>query len=90
MANQTPEQVFRHGGCQASIFINTVKKNGAAIDIPKVCIAKRYCDSQRNWQSTSSLDVNDVPKMILALSRAYQHLTASKSSSANGVEEVEE
>jgi len=92
MTNQKPEKVFQHGTCRASIFTNHVKKNGKAFEIPKVSISKRYRDSQGTWQSSSSLDINDVPKMILALSRAYQFLTASRNDSEHEIveEKVEE
>ena len=92
MENQKPRKVFQHGTCRASIFTNHMKKNGKAFEIPKVSISKRYQDGQGNWKSSSSLDINDVPKMILALSRAYTHLTVSRNDSDNEIieEKVEE
>jgi len=84
MANQKPQKVFQNGSCRAALFTNTVKKNGHDIEIPKVSIAKRYKASDGTWQSSGSLDTNDIPKMIAALSRAYQHLTSNDSDWGNG------
>ena len=89
MANQKPEAFFQHGACRASIFINTVKKDGKTFEIPKVNIGRRYKDSAGSWKGSPSLDVNDVPKMILALSKAYSQLTESSVGKQNIVEEEE-
>ena len=41
----------------------------------KTAIQKRYKSSEGEWKSTHSLDMNDIPKMILALTKAYEYLT---------------
>ena len=72
-----PEKRFRCGCCEAAIFENEMTKNGLAFSIKKIVIQKRY-KSNDEWKSTHSLDTNDIPKMTLALSRAYEYLTMSK------------
>jgi hypothetical protein len=69
-----PEMTFAFGSCRASIFSNKIEKNGSNIVIPKIAIAKRYKDNAGEWQTSSNLDLNDLPKMILALSNAYTYL----------------
>ena len=73
-----PEKKFQRGACNVSIFTNEVQKDGQIIRIPKAVFQKRYKDSKDEWQTTSSLDVNDIPRAILALSRAYDYLTGDE------------
>ena len=75
MANQTPEKRFQRGLCSVSIFSNEVSKNGQAINIKKAVFQKRYKDGSGDWQTTSSLDINDIPKAQLCLEEAYEYLT---------------
>jgi len=70
-----PKEVIRVGAVNVSIFENTVLKDGKILTIPKVVFQVRYKDKQGQWQSTSSLSVNDIPKAINALQKAYQILT---------------
>jgi hypothetical protein len=44
------------------------------VKIKKTVFQKRYKGQDGQWQSTSSLDVNDIPKAILALTKAYDYL----------------
>ena len=41
---------------------NEIKKNGKSFKVCKVVLQRNYLDRNDRWQSTSSLDVNDVPK----------------------------
>ena len=73
-----PETVFKVGAVRASVFRNTFEKNGQSIPLPKVIIEVRYKDKAGQWQGTNSLSLNDLPKAILALQKAFEHLTARK------------
>ena len=75
MANQKPEKKFVRGSCSVSIFVNEVSKNGQTFSIKKAVFQKRYRDQNGDWQNTSSLDTNDVPKAVRALEDAYDYLT---------------
>ena len=70
-----PIEVIRVGAVNVSIFENTIMKDDKILTIPKVVFQVRYKDKQGQWKSTSSLSVNDIPKAINALQRAYQILT---------------
>ena len=78
-----PKEVIRVGAVNVSIFENTVMKDDKIITIPKVVFQVRYKDKEGQWKSTSSLSVNDIPKAINALQRAYQILTEKGPKSAN-------
>ena len=72
-----PEKRFQCGAVEASIFENETHQNGKPLKIKKVAFQKRYKSSDGSWKSTTSLDVNDLPKAILALRKAYEYLVLS-------------
>ena len=74
-----PETVFKVGAVRAVIFRNTIQKNGQEIQLPKVILEVRYKDKAGKWQGTNSLSINDIPKAILALQKAFAYLTEHKS-----------
>ena len=70
-----PEKRFKCGNCEAAIFENEINTAGKLITVKKTVTQKRYKDAEGEWKSTHSLDKNEIPKMILALSKAYEYLT---------------
>jgi hypothetical protein len=72
-----PEISFKCGSCETSVFENEINNGGKTIKVKKVAFQKRYKNSDGEWKSTYSLDVNDIPKAILALSKAYEYLVLS-------------
>jgi hypothetical protein len=77
-----PETVFKVGAVRASVFQNTIEKNGQSIQLPKVVIEVRYKDKSGQWQGTNSLSINDLPKAILALQKAFEYLMERKTSAS--------
>ena len=73
-----PENVFKIGAVRASIFRNVIEKAGQSIALPKVVIEVRYKDKTGQWQGTNSLSLNDLPKAILALQKAFEYLMEHK------------
>jgi len=73
-----PETVFKIGAVRASIFQNIIEKNGQSIKLPKVVIEVRYKDKTGKWNGTNSLSINDLPKAILALQKAFEYLMERK------------
>jgi len=73
-----PETVFKVGAVRASVFRNVIQKNGRAIPLPKVVIEVRYKDKTGQWNGTNSLSLNDLPKAILALQKAFEYLMEHK------------
>ncbi|MBK8270265.1 MAG: hypothetical protein IPK83_19010 [Planctomycetes bacterium] len=69
-----PEHVFKMGAVRASIFRNTIERGGQTVPIAKVIIEVRYKDKNGEWQGTNSLSLNELPKAIVALQRAYEYL----------------
>ena len=75
MAN-APEIVFRHGACSASVFENSVMKDGETTTVKNVKFQKSYRDRRGEWQHTSCLNPNDILKAVLVLNKAYEYLTS--------------
>ena len=73
-----PETVFKIGAVRAAIFKNIIQKNGQSLELPKVVIEVRYKDKSGQGQGTNTLSINDIPKAILALQKAFEYLTERK------------
>ena len=87
MESNKPERKYKVGGVSAAVFKHNGKtQDGRSFERRKVVLDKTYKDSNDAWQHTNSLDVNDLPKAILALSKAYDAL-ASRGQDENVPEE---
>lgn len=73
-----PEITFKVGAVRASVFRNIIEKAGKTITLPKVAIEVRYKDKTGQWNGTNSLSLNDIPKAILALQKAFEYLMERK------------
>ena len=80
-----PEKRFRCGGCEAAVFENEINRGGKTMKIKKVSFQKRYKSMDGEWKSTNSLDINEIPKAILALSKAYEYLVIWESTEEEAV-----
>ena len=72
-----PEITLRHGLCSASIFENEYKRGEESFTVRTVSFQRSYLDKEGNWQTTNSLKVNDIPKAVLVLNKAYEFLTSN-------------
>jgi hypothetical protein len=79
-----PIKRFRCGSCEAAIFENEIEKGGNTLRIKKVSFQKRYKTADGEWKSTHSLDTNEIPKAILAFSKAYEFLVLGDQGEGNG------
>lgn len=74
-----PEARFQFGGVSASVFLNEAKRSdGSSFSVRRVVLQRIYMDAYDQYQATSSLDVNDLPKAVLALQRAYEHCVGTR------------
>ena len=79
-----PETVFKVGAVRASVFQNVGVQKGKEVLFPKVVLEVRYKDKAGQWKGTSSMTINDLPKAILALQKAYEYLMVKKADDAPG------
>ena len=79
-----PEISFRNGPCGASVFAHEVDMNGKRVTVKKAVITKSYKNRNGEWKDTNSLDVNDIPKAILVLTKAYDYMTNRRAENNHG------
>jgi len=74
-----PEKKFRAGAISATVWLNQGQKvNGEKSEYRTISIERCYTDKEGNWQNTNSLRVNDLPKAMVVLQKAYEHLVLSE------------
>lgn len=75
-AGNQPEKKFSTGALSATVWQNQGKSKatGEAVTFRTVTFQRRYKDKDGNWQSTSNLRINDLPRAALVLNKAYEYL----------------
>ena len=74
MAEKKPDMKFRAGTICATIWTNQGQtKDGQVRSFNSVSFEKSYKDKDGNWKNTKSLNVADLPKAALVLTKAYEH-----------------
>lgn len=71
-----PDIVFKHGRCSAAVFSKEISRGEKTFQAKSVSFQKRYLDKNGEWQTSSYLDVNDLPKAVLVLQKAFDYLTS--------------
>ena len=83
----TPEKRFRAGAISATVWKNQGIKDGQTSEYSTVTFERSYKDKDRNWQTTNSLRVNDLPKAAVVIQRAYEELVLKEFTDAGFGEE---
>jgi len=65
-----PEKKFRAGPISATVWRNLTEKGSYA----SVQLSRSYKDASNAWKSTGSLRINDLPKAVVILNKAYEYL----------------
>lgn len=75
VSGNMPEKRFSTGALVATVWENQGKsKEGEEVTYKTVSLQRRYKDPNGEWQSASSLRINDLPKASLVLQKAYEYL----------------
>jgi hypothetical protein len=70
-----PVKRFQAGRITASVWRNLRKtETGEDAAMFSVTLDRRYRDKDGNWQGSSSLHLNEIPRAIFVLSKAYEFL----------------
>lgn len=73
-----PETELKVGAVRVTIWANPrVTSDGRPFSSHKVILERVYKDSG-GFKSTGSLDVNDIPKAILVLKKAYESILCAE------------
>ena len=79
-----PIMKFAAGGVQVAVWENEgTSKDGTIRSFNSISIDRRYKDKNDEWKSTNSLKLNDIPKAILALQKAYEYLALKDKANMN-------
>jgi len=83
--NAKPVKKFVAGTIQAAIWNNRLPLGGGNDNVMmSVTLERRYRDRDGQWQSSGSLRMNDLPKAVLLLNKAYEFLTTGASEDSDG------
>ena len=74
--NSKPMKEFRAGTVVAAIWAESAPLNGRAVPSYSIRIQKRYRDDKDGqWKTTTYFRPDELPKLGLVVSRAYEFLT---------------
>lgn len=83
-----PEKKFRASPITATVWTNEGKNKEGDVRLYRtVSLERSYRDKEGAWQSTGSLRVNDLPKAVLVLNKAFEYVTLKETDDAI-IEEV--
>ena len=83
-----PEKKFRAGALSATVWKNTIEKEGKTFDFKTVSLERSYKDNNDEWQTTSNMRINDLPKAVLVLNKAYEYLALREQTPEEEIVEV--
>ena len=74
--NAKPVKKIKVGAIDAAVWKNVIKqpKTDAEIVSFSVTMERRYKGQDGDWQGTNSYRINDIPKAVLALQKAYEFI----------------
>ena len=73
-----PEKKFSTGALTATIWKNEGKEG----TFNTISVERRFKDKKDEWQSTSTLRVNDLPKVAVLVNKAFEHLVLKEEATA--------
>lgn len=72
--SQQPEGRFQVGTVSASVFVNEhTRSDGSTFQVRNTVLQRTYTKDDGTYGTTTSFGINDLPKAVLALVRAYAH-----------------
>jgi hypothetical protein len=71
------EKRIQVGACSASIFVNEVETLQGKVPMRSVVLQRTYKDKEDKYQHANNYGVNDIPKAVLALIKAYEHIVST-------------
>ncbi len=73
-----PEKKIQVDNIAVTIWSNIKEIKGEIKEIKNISLDKRYKDKKGEWKTTNSFNVYDLPKAIMALSKAFSELTVKE------------
>ena len=76
MAQDRPIKEFRAGQIAAAVWKSSALVDGRSVEQYTIRTEKRYRDPRSGeWKTTGYLQPQDLPKLMLAVSKAYEYVT---------------
>lgn len=83
-----PEQRFSTGAVSATVWKNVGKSRvGDDVEYNTISLQRRYKDKSGVWQTANSFRINDLPRAILVLQKAYEHLVLREKEESAAIDE---
>ncbi len=73
-----PESRFTAGGCTATVFVILFRTPDEMKTAKNVVLERTYKDKNGAYQVSKSFSMNDIPKAILVLQKAYEHIVSQR------------
>ncbi len=86
-----PIKKFRAAGVlSVAVWENTgtSKRTGEPVKFHTISTDRRYKNKDGEWKSTGTLRINDIPKMVLLLQKAYEYFVLKDTNNGNGNSET--
>ena len=78
-----PEHVVRIGSTSASVFANTVERDGKQVTVRNVKLQRRYKDKETGeWKSNASFTLSELPAAIAVMKLAFDYVARKEAESA--------
>jgi len=82
---EQPIKEFRAGTAVAAIWVSKNAVNGQSLAQHSIRVQKRYRDDRSGeWKTTTYFRPDELPKLALVVSRAYEFLTLRQSEDITG------
>lgn len=78
MEGQKPIEKIRVGAVTATIWKNTVKKDNKTFENYSIGVSRSYKNKDGEWKETNSYAPSDLPKLGLAIAKAYDFILSKK------------
>lgn len=75
MSEKKPIKKFRAGLITATIWENEITVKEELQKVKSIVIERSYKDDKDEWRTTTSYNVNDLPKVELVTKQAYAYCT---------------
>ena len=73
-----PMEKFKAGAISATVWKNEVEKDGKTFDNFSITVERNYVEDPKAetpvWKKTSSMRVQDLPKVELVCNKAYEYI----------------
>lgn len=86
-----PEKKFRAGAISATVWKNAGQtKEGKPTAYRTISLNRGYKDKNEQWQNTTSMRINDLPRVMLVMRQAYEYLVTAPTESNESIPNLQE